>query len=114
MVRTSTSRNALIEPACMASLHKHTYVNQNGDKQDLLFFFNPDSKTTRNNFTLKCSPNDGLTWPDALWTLIDQNNGNGYSCITSVDNDTIGVLYEGSGADLIFMTIEIEEIIKRL
>jgi len=109
-----TSRNALIEPACMASLHKHTYVNQNGDKQDLLFFFNPDSKTTRNNFTLKCSPNDGLTWPDALWTLIDQNNGNGYSCITSVDNDTIGVLYEGSGADLIFMTIEIEEIIKRL
>ena len=109
-----TSRNALIEPACMASLHKHTYVNQNGDKQDLLFFFNPDSKIARNNFTLKCSTNDGLTWPDVLWTLIDQNNGNGYSCITSVDNDTIGILYEGSGANLIFLTIEIEEIIKKL
>ncbi|HQI30916.1 MAG TPA: sialidase family protein, partial [Bacteroidales bacterium] len=107
-------RNALIEPACMASLHKHTYVNQNGDKQDLLFFFNPDSKIARNNFTLKCSTNDGLTWPDVLWTLIDQNNGNGYSCITSVDNDTIGILYEGSGANLIFLTIEIEEIIKKL
>ena len=110
----TTSRKALVEPACMASLHKHTYFNQNGDKQEILFFFNPDSKTTRNNFTLKCSLDDGQTWPEELWTLVDQNNGNGYSCITSVDNDTIGILYEGSGADIVFLTIEIEEILKKL
>jgi sialidase-1 len=108
-----TSRNALIEPACMASLHKHTYINNMGEKQTLLFFFNPNSKTTRHNFTLKCSLDDGQTWPRELWILMDQNEGYGYSCITSIDNDTIGILYEGSGADMVFQTIEVEEILKK-
>jgi len=109
-----TSRNALIEPACMASLHKHTYLNKNGEKQALLFFFNPNSKTARNNFTLKCSLDDGQTWPGELWILMDQNNGYGYSCITSIDNDTIGILYEGSGSDMVFQTIKVEDILNRL
>ena len=109
-----TSRNALIEPACMASIHKHTYLNKNGEKQALLFFFNPNSKTARNNFTLKCSLDDGQTWPGELWILMDQNNGYGYSCITSIDNDTIGILYEGSGSDMVFQTIKVEDILNRL
>ena len=109
-----TSRNALIEPACMASLHKHTYLNKKGEKQALLFFFNPNSKTARNNFTLKCSLDDGQTWPGELWILMDQNNGYGYSCITSIDNDTIGILYEGSGSDMVFQTIKVEDILNRL
>lgn len=109
-----TSRNALIEPACMASLHKHTYLNKNGEKQALLFFFNPNSKTARNNFTLKCSLDDGQTWPGELWILMDQNNGYGYSCISSIDNDTIGILYEGSGSDMVFQTIKVEDILNRL
>lgn len=109
-----TSRNALIEPACMASIHKHTYLNKKGKKQALLFFFNPNSKTARNNFTLKCSLDDGQTWPGELWILMDQNNGYGYSCITSIDNDTIGILYEGSGSDMVFQTIKVEDILNRL
>ena len=98
----------------MASIHKHTYLNKKGEKQALLFFFNPNSKTARNNFTLKCSLDDGQTWPGELWILMDQNNGYGYSCITSIDNDTIGILYEGSGSDMVFQTIKVEDILNRL
>ncbi|NLA15869.1 MAG: sialidase [Bacteroidales bacterium] len=109
-----TSRNALIEPACMASLHKHSYVDKKGHAQELVFFFNPNSKISRDNFTLKCSLDDAQTWPVVYWTLIDQNKGYGYSCITSIDNETIGILYEGSGADIVFLTVKVDEILNQL
>ncbi|MDD4032646.1 MAG: exo-alpha-sialidase [Bacteroidales bacterium] len=108
-----TSRKALIEPACTASFHKHIYIDQTGKKQELLFFFNPNSKTTRDNFTLKCSLDNGQTWPEEFWILMDQDYGSGYSCITSIDNNTIGILYEGSGADIVFQTIEVDEILNK-
>lgn len=107
-----TSRNALIEPACMAALHKHTY-SENGIKKSVLFFMNPNSKTTRNNFTIKTSFDDGNTWPESNWLLLDEFNGNGYSCITSVDEKNIGVLYEGSQADLVFQLIPVNELINK-
>lgn len=107
-----TSRTALIEPACMASLHKHIY--QDGkEKKEALLFLNPSSISTRNQFTLKLSLDDGLSWPEANWLLLDEWNGNGYSCITSIDQETIGVLYEGSQADLVFQQIKLSEILKK-
>lgn len=108
----STSRKDLIEPACMASIHKHYYTNPEGKKRTILFFFNPSSTNRRDNFTLKCSLDNGETWPTEYWKQLDEQNGNGYSCITSIDNETIGILYEGSGADLVFQQIKINEIIK--
>lgn len=110
-VEHPTSRNALIESACMAALHKHIYTDATGKTQELLFFFNPSSKTSRNNFTLKCSIDQGETWPEELWLPIDMGEGNGYSCITSIDNNTLGILYEGSGANLVFLTVSIDEIL---
>lgn len=107
-----TSRKALIEPACMASLHRHFYT-ENGKKKSVLFFLNPSSATTRNRFTLKTSFDDGQTWPEANWLLVDEYNGNGYSCITSINEQTIGILYEGSQADMTFQQIPINYLIKK-
>ena len=105
-----TSRKALIEPTCMASLHKHYYTYK-GVKKSILLFSNPNSISNRNNITLKVSFDDGMTWPSEKWILLDQNSGKGYSCITSVDENTIGILYEGSKSDMVFQKINIADFI---
>ncbi|WP_294081229.1 sialidase family protein [Proteiniphilum sp. UBA5384] len=108
-VEHHTSRNALIEPTCMASLHKHVY-QENGEKKTMLLFVNPASTSKRNNITLKASYDDGNTWPEEKYILLDEYSGRGYSCITSVNDTTIGILYESSQADMVFQTVSLEEL----
>ncbi len=105
----NTSRKALPEPVCMGSLYKHTYF-KDGRKKSVLLFLNPNSTTGRNHITLKASFDNGNTWPSQKYILLDELSGFGYSCITSVDNDTIGVLYESSQAQLVFQQISLKEI----
>ena len=105
-----SSQGALIEPACMASLHKHEYM-ENGHKKSILLFSNPNSKTNRDHMTIKVSFDDGASWPEKYWMLLDSGKGRGYSCLTSIDEQTIGILYEGSQADLIFQKIALSELI---
>ena len=107
-----TSRGALIEPACMASLHRHEYT-ENGQKKSILLFSNPNSKTNRDHMTIKVSFDDGATWPEEHWLLLDEGKGRGYSCLTSIDEQTIGILYEGSQADMVFQKISLEELINQ-
>ena len=109
--RHPTSQSALIESACQASLLKHIYTDPSGKETALILFFNPSSISKRDNFTLKCSIDDGMTWPESLWIQFDCNGGNGYSCMSTIDNDTIGILYEGSGANLVFQQFKITELI---
>ncbi len=104
-----TSRKALIEPTCMASLHKHAY-HENGVEKSVLLFVNPASVSRRDNITLKVSYDDGNTWPEDKHILLDEYNGRGYSCITSVNDSTIGILYESSQADMVFQTVSLKEI----
>lgn len=99
-----TSRGALIESACMASLHKHVY-RQNGKEKSVLLFSNPNTKKGRHHTTIKVSFDDGDTWPEEYWLLLDEQNNRGYSCLTSIDEHTIGILYEGSQADMTFESI---------
>ncbi|MBB2144921.1 sialidase [Pedobacter sp. LMG 31464] len=103
-----TSHNALQEPTCMASIIRHDYT-QNGAKKSLLVFCNPDSKTARNYISIKTSTDDGKTWQKKI--LLDEWKGRGYSCLTSIDEDTIGVLYESSQADLVFQAIKIKDLL---
>lgn len=105
-----TSRNALIEPTCMASLHKHIYKREK-EAKSILLFCNPESYRERNNMTLKVSFNDGQTWPSAHKVLLDEWGGFGYSCITSVDDETIGILYESSQAQLVFQQIKLKDLL---
>ncbi|MDD4777500.1 MAG: exo-alpha-sialidase [Fermentimonas sp.] len=104
-----TSRKALIEPTCMASLHKHTYT-ENNEEKSVLLFVNPASTSSRSNITLKVSYDNGTTWPEDKYILLDEYSGRGYSCITSIDENTIGILYESSQADMVFQRVELVEL----
>lgn len=105
-----SSRRALIEPTCMASIHKHDYM-ENGQKKSILLFSNPNSKTGRQHLTIKVSFDEGLTWPKENWLLLDELKSRGYSCLTSIDENSIGILYEGSQSMMTFEKINLNELI---
>lgn len=108
-----TSNKALIEPVCMASIHKHYYTDDSGNKRSALLFSNPNSKESRVKQTLKVSFDDGKTWPSNYWIELDEGRGAGYSCLTSIDEEKIGILYEGSQAQMTFQTLLFSEILTR-
>lgn len=108
-----TSRSSLIESVCMASIHKHIY-HESGVEKSILLFSNPNTKIGRFNMTVKVSFDDGKTWPEEYWLLLDERRSYGYSCLTSVDENTIGILYEGSRAHMTFESIPLNELIKTL
>ena len=93
-----TSGHVLTEPTCQGSLLKHMYEDAEGREHELLLFFNPNDPDEREHYTMKCSLDEGMTWPEDMWLEVDEYSGRGYSCMISLDNDTVGVLYEGSGA----------------
>lgn len=110
----STSHSALIEPVCMASIHKHEFSGEDGNKRSILLFSNPNSKYKRIKQTIKVSLDEGLTWPERYWIELDEGGGAGYSCLTSVDENRVGILYEGSQAHMTFQSIDISEIIAEI
>lgn len=69
-------------------------------EKSLLLFSNPDSKTDRNHMSVKVSFDDGNTWPEEHKIVLDEYNSFGYSCITSVNDSVIGILYESSQAHI--------------
>ena len=104
------SRGALHEPVCMASIIRHDYQVKD-QKKSVLLFANPDSKTLRHHMTIKVSYDDGLTWPAHKKILLDEWKSRGYSCLTSIDADTIGIVYESSQCDLVFQKIKLKELL---
>jgi len=108
-----TSNNALKEPVCMASLHKHVYT-EGGEKKSILLFSNPNiQERPRRRTILKVSFDNGMTWPEKYWLLLDEGYNKGYSCLTSIDEKTIGIIFEGSQADMTFESIPLDELLKR-
>ncbi|MGL4851732.1 MAG: exo-alpha-sialidase [Phocaeicola sp.] len=107
-----TSSSALIESTCMASIHKHIYTVK-GEKRSILLFCNPESYNSRDHMTLKVSYDDGMTWPDEKKILLDQYGSFGYSCITSVNENTIGIFYESSQAHMAFQQVKLEELLNK-
>jgi sialidase-1 len=104
----SSSVHALEEPTCMASLIYESF----GSKGPVMLFSNPNEFTGRFNMTVKVSKDEGTTWPEKGWTLLDEGRGRGYSCMTRIDDETIGILYEGSQADLIFQRLKVGDLVK--
>lgn len=104
-----SSNSALPEPNCMASLISADIV-VNGEKKHVLFFSNPDSKSSRTNMTIKASLDEGLTWPEEYQLELYEDDCYGYSCLTVIDNKHIGILYEGTG-ELYFQKIPVEDIL---
>lgn len=106
----STSYSVLRDPVCMGSLIKTSIVLKD-KKEDLLLFSNPDTSSGRFNITIKASRDLGETWPEENQLLIDERECYGYSSLTKIDEQTVGLLYEGI-KDLYFVRIPIAEILK--
>lgn len=107
-----SSNSALQEPNCMASIISAN-LEINGKMQQVLFFSNPDSKTERNHMTIKASLDGGLTWPQTYQVELNSEAGYGYSCMSMVDNKTIGILYEGV-KNLYFQKIPVTDLLGNL
>ena len=104
-----SSRKALREPVCMASLIS-VRAQDNVLGKDILLFSNPDNTRGRNHITIKASLDDGLTWNEGL--LLDEREGWGYSCLTMIDDKTVGILYESSVAHMTFQAIPLADIVR--
>ena len=105
-----TSRQALPDPVCMASIIKARVTVKERSK-DMLFFSNVSSETARHNTTIKASADLGESWDPQSTLLIDERRTYGYSSLTRIDANTIGILYEGFG-ELYFVRIPVNEIIR--
>lgn len=99
-----SNRSALIEPVCQASIIRIRLK----DGRPALAFFNPADTRLRVNSTLKISLDDGETWPEELQQLVYEPASFGYSCLAQIDDETIGVLYEGAG-ELYFQRLRIPQ-----
>ena len=106
-----SSRTALREPVCMASLIS-VKAEDNVLGKDILIFSNPNSTSQRKDITIKISFDGGYTWSEDNQILLDEGYNWGYSCLTMVDKETIGILYESSVAHMTFQSIKLKDIIK--
>lgn len=104
-----SSRTALPEPVCMASLIS-VKAADNVLGKDILIFSNPNITNARKNITIKISLDGGNTWAHQL--LLDEGENWGYSCLTMVDKETIGILYESSVAHMTFQCIKLKDIVQ--
>ncbi len=96
------SNDVLPEPQCQASLLMCP-------ERGVLLFANPASTSARVDFTLRASRDGGLSWPYSL--LLDEEMGWGYSCMTMIDEDTVGILYEGGAAQIVFQAVKLEDVL---
>ncbi len=98
-----TSYSALIDPVCMASIIKM----KTNSVDNVLFFSNVADMHARKNMTIKYSNNLGEAWNRGM--LIDERNQYGYSVLTPVGEDKVGLLWEGLG-NLYFIRVPVSEI----
>jgi len=105
----SSTNSKLPEPNCMASLISTTIMLK-GEKKNVLFFSNPADKSKRTNLTIKASLDEGITWPEEYQLEIYEPESFGYSCLTMVDDNHLGILYEGS-RELYFQKFAVSEIL---
>lgn len=100
-----TSRKALIEPVCNASL-----VHAGGNT---LLFVNPAvPRPPRRRMTLRASTDLGMTWPAVNQLLLDEGQSAGYPSLSMIDESTVGILFEGSRAHMTFMRIPLSDLIR--
>lgn len=105
-----SSRKALQESVCMASLIS-VKASDNVLGKDILLFSNPNTTKGRHHITIKASLDGGLTWLPENQVLLDAEDGWGYSCLTMIDPETVGILYESSVAHMTFQSVKLKDIL---
>ena len=87
---SSNSDSSLIDPSCNASIINHT-ITSHGIRENVLIFANANSKTTRENMTIKLSFDDGVTWTKGK-TIYEGKSA--YSSLCILKNGNIGLFFE--------------------
>lgn len=82
-----TNLKALQEPTCQASL-----IAVNSKKYGRILLFSNPKAGNRSHMTVRASRDEGKTWNEGL--EYDTRGCWGYSCLTMVDENTVGVFYE--------------------
>ena len=90
----------------------HVNASDNVLGKDLLLFSNPNDTKERKNITIKASLDSGMTWSENNQLLLDSEDGWGYSCLTMIDKETVGIFYESSVAHMTFQAIKLKDIVK--
>lgn len=106
-----TSRKDIIEPNCNGSTYRFDY-RRDGKAGSVLLFANPFSQTSRSNHSIRVSFDDGLTWPEKHRLLLDVGRGAGYPSLSRVDDQHVGIVYEGSQSHVVFEKISVDELLK--
>ena len=97
--------------ANVIKLRKGLDINLKGAAaQELVSVKEPNTTNARKNITIKISLDGGNTWAHQL--LLDEGENWGYSCLTMVDKETIGILYESSVAHMTFQCIKLKDIVQ--
>jgi sialidase-1 len=79
-------------PRCEASLLRYAFADEpRGSGKSVLLFCNP-AGPGRSHLTLRASLDEGATWPHAR--LLHADPGPGYTSLTVLPDDRIGVFYE--------------------
>lgn len=94
-------------PVCMASIIR-VPASQNALRKDILLFSNPSDGKDRRNMTIQMSLDGGVTWTRKL--LLDEGYSWGYSCLSMIDRNTVGILYESSQAHMTFQAVKLSDI----
>ena len=63
--------------------------------------------------TIKASLDEGNSWKAEYQLELNCEEGYGYSCLTMIDNKTLGIVYEGE-KDLFFQKISVSDMLKGL
>lgn len=107
-----TNRKGLIEPGCNGSTYRFDY-HEAGQAKSMLLFANPHSQQGRTHHSIQVSLDEGKTWPKDHRLQLDEGRGAGYPSLSRVDDNHVGIVYEGSGSHLVFEKISINELLKR-
>ena len=109
MDRASFQPQCLAGTVCMASLIK-VNAKDNITGKDLLLFSNPN--TTKG---VIISRSRRVWTADLLGygasSLIRRGRGWGYSCLSMIDKETVGIFYESSVAHMTFQAIKLTDLI---
>jgi hypothetical protein len=79
----------LPEPECMGSILRFSFTWRS-DRSRILFS-NPASQEKREMGTIRISYDEGKTWPVSK---VVHSGSFAYSCLTKIDQETVGLLYE--------------------
>ena len=89
--------------ACMGSVLRYSWPEED---ENLILFASPVNKRSRNHGTIKMSTDDGESWSFSRQIT---EGYYAYSCLTKLQNNDIGVLYEGNNyKDMVFTSFSVD------